>query len=271
MKPSLFSQSLSALDLFEAIRTASLAGYDAVELACWGRHLDADTARSSKEEVKNALDAAGLSVSALSLSNNFTAPDCLGVQLDMAAEFIRLAPFLGTDVVKLTPGPPASSDAQERHWDCLRTAVDRLADLAEDVGVRLAFETHMRQLTDTLDSSVRFLELTDRDCVGLTVDFLNLSFAGDSMEDVVSVLSERMYHTHVKNGYIDQEGGWHFLSLNEGMLDYPALLGMLVGANYDGHLSVECLGRDATEKPLETAQRDLTILQEYLRQVREGD
>jgi sugar phosphate isomerase/epimerase len=35
-------------------------------------------------------------------------------------------------------------------------------------------------------------------------------------------------------------------------------------AEYDGYLTVECLGAEAKEKPVETAARDLKILKQYI-------
>ena len=59
----------------------------------------------------------------------------------------------GTATVKLTPGPPGSAEATPAHWTCLERALTSLVPLAREIGVRLAFETHMRHLTDTLASS----------------------------------------------------------------------------------------------------------------------
>ena len=106
-------------------------------------------------------------------------PHSLGDELAAAETFIRLAPMFKTTTVKLSPGPPGSADATPVHWHCLEEALIRLIPLARQVGVRLAFETHMRHLTDTLTSSQRLLALSPADVVGLTVDFSNLAFAGD--------------------------------------------------------------------------------------------
>jgi sugar phosphate isomerase/epimerase len=118
----------------------------------------------------------------------------------------------------------------------------------------------MRQLTDTLAGSKRLLEIAKSDLVGLTVDFSNLTFAGENMPEVISALAGRIYNTHIKNGTIGEDGSWHFHSLDTGLTDYLQVLSLLRDINYTGYLTIECLGSDANEKPFETAKRDLDIL-----------
>ena len=267
VKASLFSQSLFALSLERAIAVTSELGFAAIELACWGPHLDLSTPHHELETVALRVKRAGLEVSALSGLNNFTDPSRLEEQLDTAETLIRLASVFGTKTVKLTPGPPGSAEATELHWECFRTATAKLAELADEAGVRLAFETHMGHLTDTLSSSMRVLQMTPARIIGLTVDFSNMAFVGEDMREVISCLGNRTYNTHVKNGYIDSDGRYHFLPLDEGLTDYPLVLSMLRDVGYDGYLSLECLGPDAQENPKQTARRDLEILRRYLKQL----
>ncbi len=210
---------------------------------------------------------AGLAVSALSLINNLTDPHTLGEEIDAATTFIRLAPLFKTTLVKLTPGPPASAHATEDHWRCLANGVSSLVEVARDAGVRLAFETHMRQLTDTVAGSLRLLEMTPQDVVGLTVDFSNLVFLDEDLAEAIPVLAARTFHAHVKNGTIGGGGEWCFGALDTGWTDYTQVLPMLQAAGYDGYLSVECLGPDTQSDPAGTAARDLAILRGYLNEL----
>ena len=252
----------------EAIETAAQIGFAAIELACKKPHFDLTAALEEPKRVAEQVQKTGLKVSALSLFNNFTDSVCLGVQVEEAEAYIRLAPLFHTDIVKMTPGSPGSADATEEHWHCLEMALARLVPVAEEVGVRLAFETHMRQLTDTLVGAKRLLEMAKSALVGLTVDFSNLAFAGEKMPEVISTLESRIYNTHVKNGTIDENGNWHFHALDTGLTNYLEVLSLLRETNYAGYLTIECLGSDANEKPFETAKNDLNILRRYLEQAR---
>ena len=253
-----------ALSLDAAIEATADIGFRAIEIACMAPHLSLEVARRGHERGVGRVRRAGLTVSALSLFNNFTDPARLDEEVESAETFIRLAPAFGTRVVKMTPGPPGSADADEADWHCLDRAVARLVPVARQAGVRLAFETHMRQLTDTLASSQRLLSMAPSDVVGLTVDFSNLSFADEDMREAITVLSGSMINTHVKNGTIDAQGGWHFGPLDRGMTDYAQVVSLLREVEYDGYMTIECLGPDAHDRPIETARRDLEILTGFL-------
>ncbi len=258
MRISLFSQSLFALPLDRAIPATAEAGYHTIELACRAPHFDRRRARTKKtvELVKNA----GLEVSALSLFNKFTEPALLDEEVEDAKEYIRFAPEFGTGIVKLTPGPPASADAKKSHWDTLKNAIEELLPAAEKADVRLAFETHMSQLTDTVKSSKKFLGLIDSERVGLTVDFTNLKYAGDDPVKAIRTFRDRIFHVHVKNGAVDDNGTLRFGPLGEGMTDWPKVIAGLKKAAYDGFLSIECLQPMAQNQPGEIARRDLDTL-----------
>jgi protein FrlC len=267
MHVSLFSQSLFALDLERAIDVTAEAGYDAIELACCKPHFDLERAHGDPDSVARRIERAGLEVSALSAFNTFTDPDTLEADLEAAETFIRLAPMFRTRIIKLTPGPPGSAQATSAHWRCLEHALAALVPLARGAGVRLAFETHMRQLTDSLASSRRLLASTPADVVGLTVDYSNLVFAGDDLARALSELADRTYNTHLKNGTIGADGTWRFGALDEGWTDYVLVLSTLRDLRYDGALTIECLDPQARLHPARTARRDLTILKRTLAQV----
>ena len=252
-----------ALSLDDAIRVTGEVGFPAIELACRWPHLDLQTALSATDQIADSIRRAGLEVSALSLYNSFTLRETLDEQCAAALRFIFLAPEFGTGVVKLTPGAPGSVEATEENWRCLGEALDRLVPAAEQVGVRLAFETHMRQLTDTVGSAARLLNMAKSDTVGLTVDFSNLAFAGDDPVRAVEIVGPRIYNTHIKNGYVGANGEWHFQAIDRGLTDYAAVLPALQAAGYHGYLTIECLGPDAKERPADAARRDLAILEDY--------
>lgn len=261
---SLFSQSLFALPLSEAIQATSDLGFEAIELACTAPHFNEETARQSPETVAKMIQNRGLKVSALSLFSSFTDRGRLGDQIAAASYYIRLAPLFDTGIVKITPGQPDAANANQFHWDCFREALDCLIPLAENTGVKLACETHMRQLTDTIAGTLRMLDSVSGETLGLTVDFSNMSFAGESMVDVFDKLSSRMYNTHVKNGTVEQDGSWNFGALDTGWTDYDEVMKLVKGSGYNGYLTLECLGADARDRPLQTATRDLASLKEFM-------
>jgi sugar phosphate isomerase/epimerase len=257
---SLFSQSLFALSLKEAIDTTIQIGFDAIELACISPHFDIDTALNNPDNIADYIKNSGLKVSALSLFNNFTDHQNLDDEINKAITYIKLAPLFETKIIKVTPGSPSSINATKEHWNNLEIAIKRLLPIAKSVGVKLAFETHMRQLTDTLAGSKKLLEIINSDIIGLTVDFSNLSFANENLSEAIYILKDRIYNTHLKNGTIDPDGKWNFKALNDGLTDYKKVFPLLHDIGYNGYLTIECLSSDAKTKPIETVKHDLDIL-----------
>ncbi len=294
MKTSLSSGALSNLSLEEAITRTADIGYDAIEMGCGGPHFDYETALREPERVAEQIRNAGLSVSSLFTSNNFTlyeagqggTPPNLRDQVKMAETYIGLAKLFGTELIQMTTGRPPWRDAEERHWQSLGNALREIVPMAEDSGVKLTFHTNLWQVDETLAGCERLLELAPSDCVGITVDVCNLRFAGETMPRVFSVLKDRVYNIHVKNGYIDTVGGMHFTALDTGMTDWPESISLLKDAGYEGFLNIECLdlkgGVYADQRLIDVeiddtrehegerlphakaAQRDLAILNEYM-------
>jgi len=267
MKIALFSQSLFALPCLEAIEANSRIGFAAIELACIQPHFDLEMAKSEPQRIAEHIRRNDLSVSALSLFNNFTDEKEWEAQIAAAEVYIRLAPLFGTDLLKLTPGTPGSAEATDADWDRLIRALERLIPVAEEAGARLAVETHMRQLTDTLAGTLRLLEQVPSRTVGLTADFSNLSFAGEAMAEVIHALGDRIYNTHIKNGTVGVDGSWHFHPLDTGLTDYAEVLTLLREIDYGGYLTLECLEPEARTEPVETAGRDLEILRSWLEEM----
>ena len=261
---SLFSQSLFALPLYDMIAATANAGYLAIELACRAPHFETVLAQKEPERVAEAIRQRELTVSALSLFSSFTDRDTLEKEIEAAERYIRLASLFGTKIVKITPGRPGSAVATEVQWDSLRQALDRLIPVAADTGVKLACETHMRQLTDTLAGTLRMLDMAPSETLGLTIDFSNMMFAGEIMSEVFDALAPRMLNAHVKNGTIGDGNVWHFKRLDTGWTDYGEVVRLIHASGYTGYLTVECLGPDAKEMPVKTVRRDLKILKEFM-------
>lgn len=271
MTPSLFSQSLFALDLNTAIEATARAGFPAIELACHPRHFSIEMARDEarSQAVASRIREAGIELSVISMYMGFTDPATLDEAVDEALDFLRRAPLFGTRLAKLTPGGPASADAQPQHWDAMGQAIERLLAGTAEMGLSLAFETHQRHLTDTLAGCERFLALSDDPRLGLTLDVCNLRVMGESLGEIFARTQGRYSHVHIKNAIPQGPGEQPYYGpIDEGMLDLDACLGMLRDSGYDGWLSVECLGPEARQSPQATAARDYAILTRCLERLR---
>ena len=199
MKTSVFSTSLTALGLKEAIKVAADVGYDAIEAGCFAPHLTLELAETRGDEVRAWLREAGLAVSALSLVVEYTAEDQAEwrANVDETCRFIRLCEMFGTAIVKTMPGPPASAEASPKHWDRYRRAMDIVVPVAESEGVKLAVETHLNHLSDSIETAARCIECGSPDVLGVNLDFCNVHTCRESALDAIECFRDRIFLTHV--------------------------------------------------------------------------
>jgi len=266
MKTSVFSTSLTALGLRDAIRVAAEVGYDAIELGCFAPHLTLETAEERGDEVAAWLKEAALPVSALSLAVAYTADDdaVWRANVDETCGLIRLCEKFGTRLIKTMPGQPGSAQATEAHWDRFRRAMDIIAPVAEAEGVRLAIETHLGHLSDSIETAARCIESGNPEVLGVNLDFCNVRTCHEDPLDAIDRFRGRTYLTHVKDSLFTTESG-EYVPMGQGKMDYPPILERLRAAGYDGYLSIECLYPQAkTEDPRGSVAHDLEVLHELL-------
>ncbi len=267
MRTSLFTQSLRALDLRQAIHATAEAGYDAIELMCAAPHMTLASVEGRGGEVRAWLRDAGLPVSALSLSVEYTSDDEANwrANVDGTVAFARMCESFGTNLMKIMPGRPASAEATATHWDRYRRTMDLIVPLAQSAGVRLAIETHLNHLSDSIDTAARCIECGPADVLGVNLDFCNIHTCGESALDAIDRFAGRIFLAHVKDSLFSTASG-AYVPLGEGKMNYPPIIQRLRQIGYDGDLSIECLYSQAElHAPRECIAHDLDVLQNLLR------
>lgn len=136
------------------------------------------------------------------------------------------------------PRTPASKPG-ENSRDGARRSVETLHRLAEPLGVKLAVEVLVNELSAP-GPLVHFVEqLLETAPVGICLDFGHAHIQGDLVEAIETV-SEHVVLTHVH----DNRGkGDDHLPPFDGTIDWPAALTGLQKVGYDGVLIVEVDGR----------------------------
>jgi sugar phosphate isomerase/epimerase len=268
VKTSLFSTSLTAFGLKKAIQATAKAGYDAIELGCFAPHLTLDVAESRADEVCDWLKAAGIPVSALSLTVEYTSDDeaTWRRNVDETCRFIRLCAEFGTNLVKTMPGRPGSAKATQRHWDAYRRAMDLIVPVAKSEGVRLAVETHLNHLSDSIETAARCIEFGDPAVLGVNLDFCNVRTCHEDPLDAIERFRGRIFLAHVKDSLFTLASG-EYVPMGQGRMDYRPIVQRLRAIGYDGYLSVECLYPAAKQHdPRGSIAHDLALLRRLLRQ-----
>lgn len=154
MKPGLLSvtfRNLSAREIISLARSAGLAGIE------WGGdvHVPPDNIALAVE-VGRMTREAGLDVSAYGsyyrLGHEDSGP---------AEAIIGTTRALETNIVRVWAGKEGSDAASPEYRQRVARDGRRVAELAEQAGVRIACEWHANTLTDTADSAERLFQAVD--------------------------------------------------------------------------------------------------------------
>lgn len=265
-KISLATQSLWDRSFEEAAETAARVGYDALEIVCHDPFLPLPELWKRRKSAPRRLRDLGLEVASLTIITHFTNPDTISHNTGFLNAIVDLAEPYGTDLVKMSPGPPLSADASPEQWSLAVRRITDCADYAREKGVTLAIETHLNQLSDHGPSTLRLVREVDRPNVGVVLDWCNIMVMGGDPLAATELLGPYVRLVHAKDGHMTPETPrWD--PIGEGDLDYPALLDALAATGYDGVISVECLLKDdrydftnQPTDPEEIVSRDLATL-----------
>ena len=146
-------------------------------------------------------------------------------------------------------------------------------------GLRTVFHHHCAGYVETPEEIARLLELTDPRALGLVFDTGHYVYGAGS-SDVAGGLErfrERVWYIHFKDcqpevarrarseqwDYFQALRHGVFCELGKGCVDFPAVLGWLKAAGYDGYVLVEQDVLPGMGAPKESAQRN----REYLRAI----
>jgi sugar phosphate isomerase/epimerase len=191
--PGRKDQALLSLETFAQL--ARQLGYQALSMRA--SQLSIDTPRARVAEAKSALDALGLRVSMVTGTVSLAAND------DQATEPLRrivphldLAAALGCDLVRVMM--QAEADVP---W------AQRAADAAAERGIRLAHQTHVGTLCETVDAALDIVTRVGRPNFGLTYEPSNLLVCGSEYgPDALRRLAPHILNVYLQNWY-EHPGG----------------------------------------------------------------
>ena len=245
---TLFTGQFADLPLEDLAAKAAGWGYDGLELACWGDHVDVDRAARSKVYARSRrelLEAHGLQLFAISnhlagqlvcdpnndaRSDAFAPAKCKGDAEAKRRWAIRAmkntakaAANMGVSVVNGFTGssiwhllysfPPVSDDMIEDGFDDFAKRWTPIFDVFDSCGVRFALEVHPTEIAFDAATAKRALGAVDnRKTFGFNFDPSHLHW---QMVDPVCFLkefSDRIYHVHMKDAAVTLDGRTSILS-----------------------------------------------------------
>ena len=233
---TLFTGQWADLPFEEVARLAGQWGYDGLEIACWGDHLDVVRAAEDADyvaEKREILDRNGLDVWAISnhLAGQAVCDDPIderhhdilnarvwgdgepeGVRQRAAEEMkatARAAAALGVSTVVGFSGssiwkavamfPPASAEFVERGYQDFAKRWHPILDVFDDVGVRFALEVHPSEIAyDYWTARAALDALGGRATFGFNFDPSHFMWQDLDPVTFLQDFAERIYHVHCK-------------------------------------------------------------------------
>ena len=241
-KVTLFTGQWADLPLKELASKAAGWGYDGLELACWGDHMDVEKAAADKSYCQKQLDILkknNLAVFAVShhlagqlvcdLNNDsrsdaFAPADCAGNAekkrtwaVETMKNTARAAKNLGVKVVNGFTGssiwhmlysfPPVSDEMIDEGFAYFAEMWNPILDVFDDCGVKFALEVHPTEIAFDIITAERALKaIGRRETFGFNFDPSHLYW---QMVDPVCFLNEfsdRIYHVHMKDAALQLNG-----------------------------------------------------------------
>lgn len=169
---------------------------------------------------------------------------------------IRLAARLGVDVNvgrlrgRLGGGVP---DEVALEWG--RTALLGAADLAASLGIRVLLEPIQRRTADwarTTEEGLALVRALNHPGLGLMLDTGHMHAEGETIPSSLVAAREHLHHVHLCEE--------NRLAPGMGHLDFPAILGALREAGYDGCVSVEAYQHPDSETAMRVSAETLLPL-----------
>ncbi|MBN1556871.1 MAG: sugar phosphate isomerase/epimerase [Lentisphaerae bacterium] len=245
---TLFTGQFADLPLEELAPMAAEWGYDGLELACWGDHVDVPRAARSKTYArsrKEILARHGLSVYAISnhlagqlvcdpnddaRSDAFAPASCKGKPeakrkwaVKAMKDTARAARNIGVKVVNGFTGspiwhllysfPPVSDAMIENGYERFAKLWKPILDVYDDCGVRFALEVHPTEIAFDIRTARRALDaLRHRKAFGFNFDPSHLHWQMVDPVRFLKAFPDRVYHVHVKDAALTLDGESGILS-----------------------------------------------------------
>lgn len=239
---TLFTGQWADMTLEDLAKKMASLGYDGLELACWGDHLDVFKAAEDKaycKKQKAILEKNGLKLYAISnhlagqlvcdLNNDsrsdmFAPEDCAGnadKKRDWAVKAMKAtahaAKNMGVNVVNGFVGssiwhmlysfPPVSDKMIQDGFAYFARMWNPIFDVFDECGVRFALEVHPTEIAfDIVTSKMALDAVKHRKTFGFNFDPSHLHWQMVNPVRFLQEFSDRIYHVHMKDAALQLDG-----------------------------------------------------------------
>jgi sugar phosphate isomerase/epimerase len=245
MKIAGHTMGMPGMDIFESISFCARTGFDGIEVRCAENgqmHLEA-LAADDIVRIRDHAAAEGVEFACLTpYYRDFMTDEATSATLDGFRLACGVARELSCPLVRAIAGQWPLKD-HERSEVFARTVagMKQAAVIAEDVGVKLACETHKGYLTWSALEMAEFLGAVDSDDVGVLWDHYWVHVRGeDTLDQALSLLSPWLLHVHAKNLQHADDGSPQAVMVSaDGELDWCLIINHLKTIGYEGYITDE--------------------------------
>ena len=259
MKAGIATIALRKYDVFHAVDLAAEAGFLGVEI--WGRpphtpdEFDEDFTRKIRDHVRSS----GLKVCMFGSYVNPSSPDFE----QKAADALKIAKILGTRRIRIWAGNKEPHDADDELWKHVGQSLHEFALRAEYEGITLAVEMHGGTLCLTPEGALRLIE--EANAPNLKLNYQVADPSNPDSERIIGMVGDYVVNVHAQNHSPSALAGgkMELCWIEEGLVDYDHLLGLLAKHGFKGFVEAEFLKDESVSEGamLESLRKDA----EYLR------
>lgn len=237
MKISFATLGCPSWTLEQIAENAAKLDYDGVDLrGIAGEHIGPDEPRKERARIRALFEDAGVEIACIMGYSRFTMEetDKRNADIDVARKLLVLAKDIGCPILRVFGGlwnGIERSTAIER----VTEGVSEVAKTAEDVGVKVAIETHDDWCPG--ENIRAILAGVDSPAVGVCWDIANSSFV-EPMEKTYSAIADKIFHVHFKDAAREGDAVKSKL-LGKGQVDLRKAMRLLKLGGYKGYLSFE--------------------------------
>ena len=245
------------------VNFAKELGYEYIEpMVHWGRELLSEaryfhsvSMLDDPFRVRDAVEAAGLKLSALSSHSQLSKPEIAVEYLKQAARFAKEC---GAPIINTHEGHKQTWTTEEEDFVLIKYSIMEASKVAARRGIKIGLETH-QTYSLVPDKYERILNLVDSPYIGANFDTGNAYLGGLDPVEQVERFKNRIIHMHAKDISVEQSnaergkvmGTAVGCACGDGVIDWEKIVAIIRPLPQDIVLSVECGSLDQAARSID--------------------
>ena len=245
------------------VQFAKELGYEYIEpMVHWGRELLSEaryfhsvSMLDDPFRIRDAVEAAGLKLSAFSSHSQLSKPEIAVEYLKQAARFAKEC---GAPIINTHEGHKQPWTTEEEDFVLIKYSIMEASKVAARRGIKIGLETH-QTYSLVPDKYERILNLVDSPYIGANFDTGNAYLGGLDPVEQVERFKNRIIHMHAKDISVEQSnaergkvmGTAVGCACGDGVIDWEKIVAIIRPLPQDIVLSVECGSLDQAARSID--------------------